>query len=244
MAVALAGVDPQGVRGARLRWAAALYPPPAPQPPGQRGRHPPTGQRPRRLKVWAARAAPPGPEGAGDWSGRPRQPRLVFSRTALWYPPGGVPGARRLVWVRAPAGRLPEAACLCPALQAPPEQLLPGVVRRWAAAVPCEEARAPGGVATPRQGADWASARTTPGLLGLLSLVTWRALRLRPNGGLPGAAPAWDHKPEAPFADCLALVRQPLWRARSLVHSASEAECVQFPREALDLLVSGLRLAT
>jgi hypothetical protein len=39
---------------------------------------------------------------------------------------------------------------------------------------------------------------------------------------------AWYHKAEPTFADCLAWVRWHLWRARYLVNSASQAECMQF----------------
>jgi hypothetical protein len=41
----------------------------------------------------------------------------------------------------------------------------------------------------------------------------------------------------------LAWVRWHLWRARYLVNSTSQAEFVQFPREAFDLLLTGLPLA-
>jgi hypothetical protein len=42
------------------------------------------------------------------------------------------------------------------------------------------------------------------------------------------------------YADCLALVRRHLCRARYLVNFALEPEFVQFPWEAFDLLLTGL----
>jgi hypothetical protein len=54
---------------------------------------------------------------------------------------------------------------------------------------------------------------------------------------------AWYRKAEPTFVDCLALVGRHLWRARYFVNSAAEAEFVQFPREAFDLLITGLPLA-
>jgi hypothetical protein len=54
---------------------------------------------------------------------------------------------------------------------------------------------------------------------------------------------AWYHKAEPTFADCLTFVRQHIWRARYFVNSAAEAEFVQFPREAFELLLTGLPLA-
>jgi hypothetical protein len=66
---------------------------------------------------------------------------------------------------------------------------------------------------------------------------------LSSGGQLPVAATAWYHKAEPTFADCLALVRRHLWRARYLVNSTPEAECRQFPQEALDLLIHSMLLA-
>lgn len=54
---------------------------------------------------------------------------------------------------------------------------------------------------------------------------------------------AWYRNAEPTFADCLALVRMHLWRARYLVNSTAEAELMQFPRETLDLLIYGFPLA-
>jgi hypothetical protein len=77
----------------------------------------------------------------------------------------------------------------------------------------------------------------TPVLLALFSRVTVLALRLSQGGQIPVPVTAWYHKGEPTFADCLALVRRHLWRARYLVNSAPQAEFVQFPSEALDLLI-------
>jgi hypothetical protein len=79
--------------------------------------------------------------------------------------------------------------------------------------------------------------------LALFSLVTVLALRLSQGGQLPVPVTAWYHKAEPTFADGLALVRRHLWRARYVVNSTSEAENMQFPREALELLIQGYPLA-
>jgi hypothetical protein len=147
------------------------------------------------------------------------------------------------VLVCAPEGTLRLEAFFCTDLQATPEQILAWVVMRWSVEVTFEEARAPLGVETQRPWSDRAIARTTPVLLALFSLVTLLALRLSREGPIPVQATAWYPKAEPTFADCLALVRRHLWCARDLVHSAAEAECVQFPREAVDLLIQGFPLA-
>jgi hypothetical protein len=74
-------------------------------------------------------------------------------------------------------------------------------------------------------------------------LGTVLAQQLSQGGQIPVPVTAWYHKTEPAFADCLALVRRHLWRTRYLVNSTSEAENMQFPREALDLLILGYPLA-
>jgi len=162
VALALACVDSQVTRVARLRLDAALYHPPGPQPPGKRGRNPTKGKRHRRLKVWAARLATPWEALEVDWYGGERKQLQVFSRTTLGYTPGWAPVAIRFILVRDPAGKLQDAAFLGTDLQATPAQILHWVVMRWSVEVTFEEARAHLGVETQRQWSDLAIARTTP----------------------------------------------------------------------------------
>jgi hypothetical protein len=79
--------------------------------------------------------------------------------------------------------------------------------------------------------------------LALFSLITMLALRLSEGRQIPVPVTAWYHKAEPTFADCLALVRGHLWRARYLVNSAPEAEFMQFPRDAFELLLHSFPLA-
>jgi hypothetical protein len=227
----------------RLRLDAALYHPPTPPLSGQRGRKPTKGTRQRSLKIWAARADTPWQETTMDWYRGERKRLWVFSRTALWYTPGLAPVAIRFVLVRDPQGKLSDAAFFCTDLHATPEQILHWVVMRWSVEVTFEETRAHLGVETQRQWADKAIARTTPVLLGLFSLVTVLVLRLCPEGRIPVEGSAWYRKPEATFADCLAVVRQQIWWTRYLVTSAPQADFVQLPREVFDLLLTDLPLA-
>jgi DDE superfamily endonuclease len=240
VSLALAGVQHHVVRVSRLRWHAALDHPPGPQPPGKRGRRPLKGQRQRRLQGWAERSDTPWEAMEGDWYGGQRKQLWVFSRTALWYTPGLPPVASRYVLVADPEGKLRMEAFFCPDLQATPVEILQWVVMRWSVEVTFEEARAHLGMETQRQWSDQASARTTPVLRALFSLVTVLALKLSRDEPLPVPVTAWYHKVEPTFVDCLALVRRHLWRARYVVNSAPQAEFVQFPREAFDLLLTGL----
>lgn len=240
VSLALACVKQPVVMVSRLRWDAALYHPPGPQPPGKRGRKPSKGKRQRSLQGWAERADTPWETVEVDWYGGRRQQLWVFSRTALWYTPGLPPVAIRYVLVADPEGQLRMEAFFCTDLQATPVEILTWVVMRWSVEVTFEEGRAHLGLETQRQWSDQAIARTTPVLLALFSLVTALALKLSQGGEIPVPVTAWYHKAEPTFVDCLALVRRHLWRARYLVNSTPEAELRQFPREALDLLIHGL----
>jgi hypothetical protein len=243
VSLALACVKSQVGMVSRLRWDAALYHPPGPQPPGKRGRKPSKGQRQRSLQDWAERSDTPWEDVEVDWYGGQRKQLWVFSHTALWYTPGLPPVEIRFVIVCDPEGKLRMEAFFCTDLQATPVQILAWVIMRWSVEVTFEEARVHLGFETQRQWSDKAIARTTPVVLALFSLVTVLALQLSQGGHIPVQAAAWYQKAEPTFGDCLALVRRHLWRARYSVNSAAEAEFVQFPREAFDLLIKDLSLA-
>jgi DDE superfamily endonuclease len=240
VSLALACVKNQVAMVSRLRWDAALYHPPGLQPQSKRGPKPIKGKRQRSLQSWAERSDTPWETVEVDWYGGQRKPLWVFSRTALWYTPRLPPVAIRYVLVADPEGKLRMEAFFCTDLEATPVEILQWVVMRWSVEVTFEEGRAHLGLETQRHWSDLAIERTTPVLLALFSLVTVLALQLSQAGQIPVPVTAWYHKIEPTFADCLALVRQHLWRARYLMNSAPEADIMQFPREALDLLIHGL----
>jgi DDE superfamily endonuclease len=243
VSLALACVKHKVVMVSRLRWDAALYHPPGPQPPGRRGPKPLKGTRQRRLQDWAERTDTPWEDVEVVWYGGQHKKLWLFSHTALWYSRGSPPIDIRYVLVCDPEGKLRMEAFFWTDLQATPAQILEWVVMRWSVEVTFEEARAHLGVETQRQWSDCAIARTTPVLLALFSIVTLVALRLSQSGPIPVQATAWYHKAEPTFADCLTLVRRHLWCARYLVNSTVQADCVQFPREVVELLIHGFPLA-
>jgi hypothetical protein len=243
VSLALACVKQQVAMVSRLRWDAALYHPPGPQPAGKRGPKPLKGKRQRSLQGWAARSDTPWETIEVAWYGGKQKQLWVFSRTALWYTPRLPPVALRYVLVCDPEGKLRMEVFFCTDLDATPAQILQWVVMRWSVEVTFEEARAHLGLETQRQWSDQAIARTTPIRLALFSLVTVLAWQLSHGGHIPVPVTAWYRKAEPTFADCLALVRGHLWRARYLVNSTPGAEWMQFPREALELLIHGFPLA-
>jgi hypothetical protein len=238
--LALAGVKSRVVRVARVRWDAALYHPPGLPPQGTRGPKPTKGKRQRRWQRGAERSDTPWEDGEVDWYGGQRQQLWVCSRTAWWYTPRVPPVAIRDVLVADPEGTRRMEACCCTELQATPEPILAWVVRRWSVAVTCEEARTHLGLETPRQWSALAMARTTPVRLGRFSRVTVLALQWSGDGPIPVPVTAWYHKDAPTFSDGLAVVRQPLWRARYSVHSTLQGECMPCPQAALDLLIQGV----
>jgi hypothetical protein len=241
--LALACVRPHVTMVSRLRWDAALYHRPGPQPPGKRGPNPRKGPRQCSLQGWAERSDTPWEDVEVDWYGGKRKPLWLFSRPAWWYTPGLPPVEIRFVIIADPEGKRRLEAFFCTDVQATPVQIVPWVIMRWAVEVTFEAARAHLGVETQRPWSEQAIARTTPVLLALFSIVTMLARRLSQGGPIPVPVTAWYHKAEPTFGDCLALVRWHLWRAQYLVNSAPEAEFVQLPRETVERLLTALPLA-
>jgi hypothetical protein len=214
VALALAWVKRQVVMVWRLRWEAARSHRPGPRPPGKRGPNPLPGKRHRRLQAWAERSDTPWEPVAVDGYGGQRKNLWGFSPTALWYTPRLPPVAIRDVLVGDPEGKLRLEAWFCPDVQATPLERVPWVVMRWSVEVTRAEARAHLGFETPRQWSEKAIARTSPALLALSSRVTLLALPLSQGGQIAVPVTPWSHKAEPTCADCLALVRQHLWRAQ------------------------------
>lgn len=154
-------------------------------------------------------------------------------------PAGGYPARAYLqtelsltVIPTAPPAAQPTAAALLPA-DAAGDKALPGggdragrigeaavaagravLIRyqgRWRVEVTLEESRAHLGVETQRQWSARATARSTPALLGLFSVVVLLGHAIHPGGAIPIRQAAWYPKEQATFSDVLATVRGYLW---------------------------------
>src|SRR4051812_33205640 len=229
----------------RLRLDAGLYEPAPPRPPGTLGRPRVKGARlpslPQRLadpatswprarpgqKAARRRSCPRGwPVPATSWRrvsiegwyGRSERRLDIASGTALWHHPGmQVP--IRWVLVRDPEGEKEPQAFLCTDLDADPVDVLRWFVRRWRIETTFEEARRHLGLETQRQWSDLAILRTTPALLGLISLVTLWATQLEAAQGLLPECVRWYPKHAPTFSDALALVRRELWTSPTFAGS-------------------------
>ena len=97
---------------------------------------------------------------------------------------------------------------------------------------------------TQRQWSDRAIARTTPCLLGLVSLIVLIAYELAPDHQIPIQQAAWYAKSEATFADVIAFVRRQIWSARYFVKSTSNADPVLIPQAYAEQLLNAVTYAT
>src|ERR687895_2259148 len=120
VSLALACVKNRVSMVSRLRWDAALYHPPEPQPKGKRGRTPLKGKCQRSLQAWAERSDTPWETIAVTWYGGQCKQLWIFSRTALWYTPGLPPVAIRYVLVADLEGKLRMEDFFCTDLAATP----------------------------------------------------------------------------------------------------------------------------
>jgi hypothetical protein len=227
----------------RLRLDAALYDPPPPRQPGQRGAPRKKGARQPSL---AQRVADPQTAWQSVtlrwYGGVPRTVELATG-TALWYHPGQPVVPLRWVLLRDPQGEFAPQALLCTALEAAPQQIVEWFVLRWQVEVTYEEARAHLGIETQRQWSDLAVQRTTPALLGLFSLVTLLAHHLLQGRALPARHAAWYRKPQPTFVDTLALVRRHLWTASISYLSPATPDLVTIPRSLFERFTDTLAFA-
>jgi hypothetical protein len=163
---------------------------------------------------------------------------------AVGYHSGMPVGPIRWVLIRDPERRFEPQALLATNRQLTPVQILTYFVRRWQMEATFEEARAHLGGETQRQWSDRATARTTPALFALYSLVTLMAAHLIGTHPMPVRTAAWYRKAHATFSDTIALVRQGLWRQCHCSTSQAEADVVKIPRALFDRITDALCYAT
>jgi len=225
----------------RLRLDAALYEPAPRRGPRQVGRPRLKGQRLPTLAAvagrsdhaWAQIAIP-------DWYGTGERRVEVSSDTAVWYHTGLPPVPVRWVLSRDPHGQFDTQALLCTDLAVAPAQVVAWFVRRWQLEVTFEEARRHLGLETQRQWSEWAIRRTTPGLLGLCSLVTLVTQQHGSQAPLRAQQAAWYPKAQPIFADALACVRRDLWTQATFPLSEESPALVKVPRAFVERLTETL----
>jgi DDE superfamily endonuclease len=201
----------------RLRLDAALHEPAPPRTKGTRGRPRKKGARlPTLAQVLADPATVWQPLRITGWYGTAERRLDICSQTAVWFHSGLPPVPLRWVLLRDPAGQFDPQALLCTDPDREPVQIIRWFVQRWPVEVTFREVRDHLGVETQRQWSDRAIARTTPCLLGLVSLTALLGGRLSTHAQRAVAAAAWYRKRQPTFADTLAAVRKEIWAAQGL----------------------------
>jgi DDE superfamily endonuclease len=226
----------------RLRLDAALFDPPPPGRPGQKGRPRVKGSRRPSLKevltdpktVWTKLEIK-------DWYGEGKRTVEVCTDTALWWSRShNSRVAIRWVLIRDPLGEFEPQALLSTKLSHTPLQILTWFIRRWRLEVTFEESKAHLGIETQRQWNDLAIARTTPMLYGLFSVVTLMADALIQNQTTAVRQAAWYTKEHPTFSDAIAIVRRCVWSSCHFSMSSRQSDVVKIPRSLLERLTDAV----
>ncbi len=197
----------------RLRLDAALYAPPPPRRPGQKGRPRRRGDRLPALQQLIARRR--------RWSalplvlyGRAVTPR-IFTLDALWY--GALRSQLiRIVVVRDPSGRRHDEAFFCTDLGRDAAFVLQTYAHRWTLEVTFHDSKQHLGFGQAQNQTPQAVARTAPFAGVVYSLVLlWAAAHLQHGGSLSWIVRPWYRsKTAVAFPDLLTALRQDLWMTR------------------------------
>ncbi len=197
----------------RLRMDAALYAPPPPRRPGQKGRPRRRGDRLPSLAQRIARSR--------RWTdlplvlyGRAVTPR-TFTLEAVWY--GALRSQLiRIVVVRDPSRRRRDEAFFCTDLDHQAAFILETYSRRWTLEVTFFDSKQHLGFGQAQNQSRQAVARTAPFAGVVYSLVVlWAAAHLQQGGTLSWIVRPWYRsKTAVAFPDLLIALRQELWRTR------------------------------
>jgi len=220
LALCCAGLSMPVTLVARLRFDAALYDFPEPNPLGKRGPKPKKGKKQPSLTTRMQDPSTVWKTIEVRWYDGKKRNLEVFSGISLWYTPKHEPVAVKWVVTRDPAGELRNEAFLCTHLEATEEQIVSWFTLRWNVEVTFEELRAHLGVETQRQWSDLAILRTTPVLFSLFSIVVLIAIQFVKEQPLQILKSAWYQKKQATFSDIIALVRRNIWAWKYMNSSA------------------------
>jgi hypothetical protein len=226
----------------RLRLDAALYEPAPPRRPWQRGRPRLKGERLPNLSevaqdlntVWK-------PTKIANWYGSGERMVEIASATAVLYSTRLFAVPVRWVLIRDPEGEFKTQAPLCTDLEADPKKILCWFVMRWQLEVTFQEMRRHLGFQTQRQWSELAIQRTTPALLGVLSLITLFAHdRMAQAAGAFRRQAARYHKRLPTFADALAIVRKELWASATSYGSPAQTDTIKVSRAFVERLTAAV----
>lgn len=198
----------------RMRIDARLFNFPPPPITGKRGPKPKIGKRildmtkrltDKRIK-WTKVVF-------SDWYGQGQKAMLITYGDAIWSRNKHQKVPLRWVLVKDPEGKLDPILLACTDRQTSAVDIVRFLVCRWGIEVTFAEVRRHLGVETQRQWSDLAIERSTPLLMGLMSIVCLLAKPLCEQEKMPLQTTAWYQKQHYTFSDALAAVRQQIWAA-------------------------------
>ena len=168
-----------------------------------------------------------------DWYAGKKKTVEVVSQVCLWAKRAADPVPLRWVLVRCLHDpHFKPEAFYCSDTQVAVDQIVLWVLARWNIEVTFEELRMHLGFETQRQWSQRAIERSTPGLMGLFSLVILMAHALYPQD-LPVRTASWYSKTEATFCDALAAVRLHFWKSANRNLSSENQDLSQFHPDPL-----------
>jgi hypothetical protein len=222
----------------RLRLDAALDEPAPARRPGTAAQE---GQAPAEPGSGADGCQHTLAVGHGQHLVRPPQRCLeICSQTAVWFHSGQAPLPIRWVLRRDPQGHFEPQALLGTEPMTDPLCVIGWFVQRWSVEGTFREVRDHLGFESQRPWTDKAIARTTPGLLGLFSLVALFAAQLAPRTRCAVWTAAWSRKPQPTFADTLAAVRREIWKAQGFSISRKIPDVQKLPQRLRDGITHAL----
>ena len=217
-----------------LRPDAALYAPPPPRRPGQRGAPRKKGERLMTpAEAFANEATYPASEHEIDLPRGPKRVRTQVMAGVLWYTGSGEERVS-VVLVRDPSGAWKDTALLVTSPSASVEFAVSGYCRRWSIEVAFRDSKQHLGLHDAHVRCEASVERAHPAAWFVASLtVVWYAGSGQDGERVQRERPWYAHKEDHTFADMLGALRLEQWRARIVGMSQSG----QGDAEILDTLI-------
>ena len=218
----------------RGRLDAALYTPPAPRRPGQKGRPRIRGNRVASPEKRAQAKNPPWKTVVVHVYGKTVRLRVLVI-DALWFIAAGGE-LMRLVVVRGFPGHEHDDVFVSTDPKMTPQQVIEAFARRWSLEVTFHDSKGKLGLEDPQNRTEHAVERTAPmALLAYSLVVLWYAQTgHRTRAARLPSMPWYAHKTAVTFSDMLATLRRASWFSRIFDPGASMAVLLKRIRPLVD----------
>ncbi len=226
----------------RLRLDAQLFDFPKVRKPGKAGRPSPAGKRLATLDKMATDKRRKWTLKKIRWYNDEQRELMVMSGVCLWYASKCIPITIRWVLVKNDNGKFDAFFSTNPADD--PVKIIEIYIMRWNVEVTFQESRNHLGFETQRQWSDKAITRTTPIILGLYSLVSLMAIKMKVHAKPFAISSAWYVKNGfATFSDVLAVVRRIIWSSRYFSMSPLKGNIIKMSTNDFNFIINQLAMA-